>query len=488
MNITSMEFLAFTLLTAILYYILPSKAQNPLLLVASYLFLMSWHPQFVLIFLILTIINYKTAFYIAKKGKIGKFALYFGIGINLFFLLYLKYADFFIPSAMHLLESMGIQIGLNTISILLPIGLSFFVIQVISYLIDVNKGITSPSTNILTFALYMVYFPRVVSGPVERFNHFISKLENKRQLNNAVLSESFVLILQGLVRKIVIADLLFYIMPQTIFKDPLSFTSPELAVWLLAYSFAIYNDFAGYSSIIRGVSVFFGISLNENFRTPYLSQSFTEFWQRWHISLSNWLKDYIFMPTTRYFRSRRSALNDMLSIIIPPIVTMFISALWHNISPNLFVWGGLYSIYLIGERYLTLNKTIKQDAVLSGWKQVLATGILFLLVSLAWVPFHADLDVTLMYWSRLLSPLRWVAAFTDFDLIKNQIFNKYGVDIILLTGLSIFLDIVHDRAGELAIIQSPPFVKALALNLAVFGLVIALMAISTPPPFVYQGF
>jgi alginate O-acetyltransferase complex protein AlgI len=488
MDITSVAFLVFTLVVLVLYYLIPQRAQNLLLLVASYLFLASWNVQFALVFFVLTLINYSAAIYVAREDVKSKIALYLGISINILALVYFKYANFFIPSAITWLNKLGIKPSSTDIHVLLPIGLSFFVVQVISYLLDVSKGITSRATNIIDFAVYMAYFPRVVSGPIERWRSFLPELQNRRKIDKKQMGESFILIVQGLVRKVILADLLFLITPYNVFSDPRKFSSLELVLWLLAYSFAIYNDFAGYTSIARGISGFIGISLVENFRTPYLSRNFTEFWQRWHISLSTWLREYIFMPLTRFFRRRRSTLNDFLSIVLPPLVTMFISALWHNASWNMLVWGGLYGIYLVVERLITLRNPPKTANSPWNWKQFPAMLLVFGLVALAWVPFHANISATLAYWAGLFSPARWLSTLANLSAVRHNILNRYGFDVIILVGISMLLDVSQERFGELAILKAPVPVRAFLLNLAILGLIIATMAMSVPPPFIYQGF
>lgn len=488
MNITSVEFLIFTLIVFALYYLLPSKFQNILLLVASFVFLVTWNWQFALVFLLLTLINYGISFQVPKKELIGRIAFLGGIAINILTLAYFKYANFFIPSAVELIQRLGMNIPSFDIQVLLPIGLSFFVVQVISYLVDVRKGISSPANNFIDFALYMAYFPRVVSGPIERSRTFLPNLQKKRRLDKKQMEESFVLIVQGLVRKIVLADLLFYITPYNVFSEPQKFTSPELILWLVAYSFALYNDFAGYTSIARGVSGLFGLPLVKNFSTPYLARSFTEFWQRWHISLSFWLRDYIFLPITRSYRRHRSAWNGMLSIVIPPLVTMAVSALWHNASWNMFLWGGIYGIYLIVERLITLRHPLKTTGSQWNWKQFPRTFLVFVLVALAWVPFHTDLNATFTYWAGLFSPMRWFHALNNIGAVRHAILNRYGLDVALLTTISIVLDVSHERFGELVALHMPVPIRAVLLNLAIFGMIIATMAMSVPPPFVYQGF
>src|SRR5258708_13406660 len=354
MTITSIEFVIFTLAVLALYYALPSRAQNVVLLIASIVFLVSWNIQFALVYIFLTVANYVLAMNVRNEGARGRFALYLGITINVLALGFFKYANFFVPNAVDALDKLGLKSGVGGIAILLPVGLSFFVVQVISYLVDVSRGTTAPITDPIEFSVYMAYFPRVVSGPIERPRHFLPHLQRKRVIDTTQIAESVVLLGQGLLRKVVIANLLFVIMPSAVFSDPHRYSSPELAIWLLAFAFALYNDFAGYTLIVRGISGLFGIPLSLNFNAPYLARSFTDLWRRWHISLSDWLRDYIYMPATRFVLKRRYPRTHAISIVLPPMFTMFVSALWHDLSLTMLVWGGLPGVYLQPERTLPL--------------------------------------------------------------------------------------------------------------------------------------
>ena len=203
-----------------------------------------------------------------------------------------KAASFYLYRLTSLLEQTGIQPGLGGLQIIIPLGLSYYVLQNISYLVDVYRGQIPASTNRVDFSLYLAYFPKMVAGPIERARTFLPILARPRRVDNQALSRSLILILVGLVRKLLIGDLLFAHIPWEAFTgEPGVFSKIELIAWLTVYAFALYNDFAGYTLIVRGVSGFFGIELSPNFRAPYFSRNFTEFWNRWHITLSEWLRD-----------------------------------------------------------------------------------------------------------------------------------------------------------------------------------------------------
>jgi D-alanyl-lipoteichoic acid acyltransferase DltB (MBOAT superfamily) len=228
----------------------------------------------------------------------------------------------------------------------------------------------------------MAYFPRVVAGPIIRAREFLPSLLAPRTLSAVAIADSAFLILQGLVRKVVIADLLFRLIPIGVFEQPREFSAPELAVWLFAYAFTLYNDFAGYTLIARGVSGLFGIPLPANFNAPYFARTFSEFWRRWHITLSDWLRDYIYMPTVRLLLRRNLTRTHVLSIVLPPLFTMLVSALWHDLSAGMLLWGGLHAVFLIGERIYTLTRPPGSSVSAPRWRQVVSAGLVFALVAL----------------------------------------------------------------------------------------------------------
>jgi alginate O-acetyltransferase complex protein AlgI len=230
----------------------------------------------------------------------------------------------------------------------------------------------------------------------------------------------------------------------------------------------------------------FGITLSPNFNAPYLSRSFTEFWTRWHITLSLWLRDYIFLPATRSLLRHRTALSYQLSLVIPPVVTMLVSAAWHGVSWHMAVWGGLHGLYLVGERLYLMRRPARPPAQQRRYGRLASSLLVFMLVVLAWVPFRTALPATLEYWTGLLSPARW---YGDLATTSAQIINIMTVSAGLLVGLSFWLDWLQYPSKETPLQKSPALIKALAINAALFAIILAILAQGqTPPPFVYQGF
>ncbi len=488
MTITSIQFGVFAAVVIGLYYFLPRRGQNLLLLIASYVFLVSWNWTFAVVYLLLTGVNYILAPMVGGKKARGRLALLGGILLNIGALAFFKYANFFLPSAVGLLQAIGIRSELGSLQILLPVGLSFAVVQAISYLMDAWAGVNKGASGFVDFALYMAFFPRVIAGPIERARVFLPQLQQKRTFRTAKISDHLIVFIQGLIRKMVIADLLFLILPQQVFQSPLRYSAVELAVWLLAFTFALYNDFAGYSMMARGIAGCLGLSLTNNFEVPYFSRNFSELWRRWHISLSMWLRDYIFMPSVRSLLKMKFSRDHLFSIVIPPMLTMLVSALWHGVGVGMFLWGFLHGLFLVIERVMQLSRPgqpIQKQAV---WRQFLSAGGVFVLVALTWVPFRADLAPTLQYWGKLLSPSEWISALGTPQILQYQILNRLTLDVVGLVGLSLILDVIQYRFGELAVAKLPIPVQAVVINLVFFALIFASMAQNVPPPFVYQGF
>jgi len=327
MNITSLIFCGFVIIVVALYYIIPRRAQNYLLLTASYVFFATWAWQFPLILFVLTLLNFKLAQWLRYRERPRPAILWSGIGVNILALAFFKYSNFFVPEMLGLLQGTGGQSFSLAVNILLPVGLSYRILENISYLADVYRGQIPAASNLTDFSLYSAYFPKLLSGPIERARSFMPQLTQQRIVDNDTITRSFTLIVIGLVRKIVIADTISGVIPRGVFVTPMNYSGLELSTWLVAETFVIYNDFAGYTDIVRGVSGLFGIELSRNFSHPFFSRNFFEMWTRWHITLSFWLRDYIYMPLSRALLRRNLSSRNTLNLIIPPMAAMLISGL-----------------------------------------------------------------------------------------------------------------------------------------------------------------
>ena len=342
MTVTALLFFLGAAAAALIYHRLPNKWRNLWLVLISVGFLITWSWQFVIVLTFFTWINFTISKKIDPLSPSRKKWVAGGIVFNVLFLVVLKYNPFYLPALISCLKSMGVLHSSPALQILLPVGLSFLMVQAISYLLDVSNNRLKPELDFIKFGVYVLYFPKVLSGPVEKARTFLTRLESPLPVDRVLIERSLALILTGLFRKLVFANPLFNLIPPDALINPQSFAGQDLFFWLLAYAFAIYNDFAGYTGIIRGVSLWFGIVLTNNFNLPYFSRNFTEFWNRWHISLSNWLRDYIFFPLSRSVMKRFPERNHFFNLVIPPMVTLLVSGMWHGLSWNLLVWGALH--------------------------------------------------------------------------------------------------------------------------------------------------
>ena len=302
------------------------------------------------------------------------------------------------------------------------------------------------------------------------------------------------LIVIGLLRKLVFANPLFSLIPADAFTAPANYAGQHLVLYLLAYAFALFNDFAGYTSIVRGISLWFGIELTNNFNLPYFSRNFTEFWSRWHISLSNWLRDYLFFPISRALMKRYPKREHFLNIIVPPLATMLVSGMWHGLSWSLLVWGGLHGVYQIIERLPGLLKPSVPLDERPRWRNALGILTTFVLAVLAWLPFRMDLATA---WVYLQGMFTWIRP--DFFLFKRYItadtawlswtpLNLPNPILLVVLAAALGFDLIlRQKNGEKDLWALPRWLQVLLMVLLLAAVLASVFAESTAP-FVYQAF
>ncbi len=462
-----------------IYYLLPRRLQNYWLLFVSYGFYMSWIWTFALVLLALTLANFVVGREIQAAERGRRVLLWVGIGLNALALALMKYPAFFLRKGVlaragPALAILGIPLH-SASDVLLPLGLSFVVLGLISYLVDVYRGQVEASSDLVDFALYVAYFPKLISGPIERARTFLPKLADRRIVDNEALARSFTLIVVGLFRKLAIADPLAAMTPPMLFEEPGEFGAPVLITWLIAYAFSLYNDFAGYTSLVRGISGLFGIELSPNFQQPYFARNFTEFWTRWHITLSHWLRDYIFFPLSRALLRRNPSRRSAVNLVVPPMTTMLLCGLWHNAAWPMLLWGGLHGLYQVIERIPTLWRPVVPPQQRPHWRQATMMLSVFVLATLAWVPFRAStLPQALSLWRGLFD---WGGGWIGPD-----------IRVIILVVPALLLDWAQYRRGELVFLHWPRLAQATALAVAALAIFLVLRAELQTPPFVYQGF
>ncbi len=403
MLFNSWIFAGFLVVLLPIYHLASFRAQNALLLVASYLFYGAWDWRFTGLLALSTVFDFAIARGIeaspTPRGR--RLLLIASVCVNLGILGFFKYFNFFIDSAAALLRAGGLEPNVPALQILLPVGISFYTFQTLGYTVDVYRGQQRASRDLFTYALYVSYFPQLVAGPIERAARLLPQLESPRTVTPAMLHSGVQLILWGFVKKVAIADSVARYANRA-FDDPGS--QHGVMLWLGVYAFAIqiYADFSGYTDIARGVSRLFGIDLMQNFRQPYFARNVTEFWRRWHISLSTWLRDYVYVPLGG---NRRGRARQYINLLL----TMLIGGLWHGASWNFVIWGGLHGTYLAAHKLLTRGRRIGAEpppASAGAWVgYAIGAVVTFHLVCIAWVWFRAQTFASALDYTRGLFQL-----------------------------------------------------------------------------------
>ncbi len=350
MLFTTYIFWIFFACVLLIYWRIPHRSQNHLLLVASYIFYGAWDWRFLSLIAFSTIVDYIVALRIqsASSNHSRKRFLLVSIVTNLSLLGFFKYYGFFVHELNDLLSLMGLTASIPTLQVILPVGISFYTFQTLSYTIDVYRGETAPTKNFLDFALYVSFFPQLVAGPIERSSSLLPQILNPRKLGTDRFYEGVHLIVLGLFKKIVLADNMAPIANTIFSRDYNELTGLECLIGVYAFAFQIYGDFSGYSSIAKGIAKWMGFDLRSNFAMPYISQSPQEFWRRWHISLSTWLRDYLYIPLGGAQGSPIATYRNLT-------ITMVLGGLWHGAAWTFVAWGIYHGLLLAVHRFIREN-------------------------------------------------------------------------------------------------------------------------------------
>lgn len=379
MLFNSIAFLLFFPTVCLCYFAISSiRWRNLFLLAASYYFYMNWQPTYALLLLTSTVITYLAALGIERYGQQrGKIFLVFSIVSNLAILFFFKYFNWAAESITLALTTAGISISVPEFKVLLPVGISFYTFQALGYSIDVYRGTTKVEKDFPTYALFVSFFPQLVAGPIERSNNLLPQFRERHHFDYEEVMAGIRLMLWGFFMKLVLADrCALYV--DAIFNNVPHHNGGSYLLASLFFPFQIYGDFAGYSLIAIGAARVMGFRLMENFRRPYLACSVGEFWHRWHISLSTWFKDYVYIPLGGN-RVKRSRCYFNL------FVTFLVSGIWHGANWTFFCWGALHGMLLCIERMLGIGKQ-----KYSGLQKLGHWAITFTLVCLAWILFRAN--------------------------------------------------------------------------------------------------
>ena len=431
MIFNSVTFVAFLAIALPLHWLVPPARRNIVLLVASYVFYGWWDWRFLGLIALSTVVDFGIGRRLAmtagdrRRKRLLAASLTFNLGVLGVF----KYYDFFVEGAADLAGTIGFDTSGPTLGILLPVGISFYTFQTISYTFDVYRRRVEPTDRFLDFATYVAYFPQLVAGPIERAQRLLPRIQDQvgRRFPRAErLDRALSLILSGLFKKIVLADGVAPFVNE-VFADPERFGPVAVAAGVVGFAIQLYGDFSGYTDIARGVSELFGIDLMVNFRQPYLSRNITEFWRRWHISLSDWLRDYVYIPFGGNQGSSWFVTRNLMA-------TMLLGGLWHGASWNFVIWGALHGAALVLHRFVRDGRVPGRALRVSQLPAIAAT---FFVWCVSMVFFRAaTLSAALDVFAAIVRPRSGESASASVLLVA------------MLLVATIWLDVVQRRAAD----------------------------------------
>ena len=420
MFFNSLDFVIFLPIVFILYWFFTNrnlKLQNALIVAASYVFYGWWDWRFLSLIIFSTLVDFFLGLQLSKQEVPKKRKLLLGISlfINLGLLGFFKYFNFFIDSFVGAFSFFGLEWSGTSLNIILPVGISFYTFQTLSYTIDVYRNQLKPTKDIVAFAAFVSFFPQLVAGPIERATNLLPQFYKKREFDYTNAVDGLRQILWGLFKKVVIADNCA-VYANMIFNDSVDYSGSTLLLGAIFFTFQIYGDFSGYSDIAIGTSRLFGFNLMQNFAFPYFSRDIAEFWRRWHISLSTWFRDYLYIPIGG---SRGGTLMKIRNTFIIFIVSGF----WHGANWTFIVWGALNAIYflplLLSNRNRNNMSIIAEGRMLPSIKELIAVFSTFFLTVLAWIFFRSS-DVSQAF--SILNEIFSLSLFSLPMLLPKSVF------------------------------------------------------------------
>ena len=434
MLFNSLPFLFFLPIVFLIHWCILKKnikGQNLLLLIASYFFYGWWDYRFLGLIAASTLVDYFIGLALNHKTweKRRKVLLIGSLTFNLGLLAIFKYFNFFIDSWVEAGEAIGFKMHLETLQIILPVGISFYTFQTLSYTIDVYRKKIEPTTNIIKFATYVAFFPQLVAGPIERASNLLPQFSKSRNFDFKLAQSGVQLIIWGLFQKMVIADNCATFV-NAIFTNHENLNTLTLTLGAVYFAFQIYGDFAGYSNIAIGTARLLGIDLMRNFNYPYFSRDIGEFWRRWHISLSTWFRDYLYIP----LGGSRGSLNQQIRNVF---IIFIISGLWHGANWTFIAWGTLHAFFFIP---LLLRRSNRQNMGivaagknLPSLKELLQIIFTFSLTCIAWVFFRSPtIKESFEYFGSIFSNIGFRPEYLSIE--------RYSPEILLLIGLLILIE------------------------------------------------
>jgi alginate O-acetyltransferase complex protein AlgI len=464
MLFNSIDFFIFLPIVFVLYWFVVFKnlrLQNLMVLVASYIFYGWWDWRFLSLIVFSTILDYSIGMALTKTNRAHKrkLLLFLSIVVNLGFLGFFKYYNFFVESFTQAFTALGYGIKPNTLNIILPVGISFYTFQTLSYTIDVYRKKLEPTKNFIAFAAFVSFFPQLVAGPIERATNLLPQFYKKRTFDLDKAKDGLRQMLWGLFKKVVIADNCAKY-ANMIFNNSDDYSASTLVMGAFFFAFQIYGDFSGYSDIAIGVSRLFGFNLKRNFAFPYFSRDIAEFWRRWHISLSTWFRDYLYIPLGGSRGGVKMKVRNTMIIFL-------VSGFWHGANWTFIIWGALNAIYFLPLLLLNKNRVntdlVAENKWLPTLKELSQMLTTFVITLFAWIFFRAD---------SLSHAFDYVIGiFTPQLFTFPEIFPPY---LLYLIGAFIVVEWLG-RHGEYAIEQLVSYSKAWRW-IFYFGLIFILFA------------
>jgi len=497
MLFNSINFAVFFVIVASLYFAFPFRYRPWLLLAASSWFYMAFVPVYIFILAITIVVDYFSAIWMERsEGRKRKRYLLLSLATTIGVLFVFKYFNFFADNANHIAQIIHWNYSVPLLKILLPIGLSFHTFQGMSYIIEVYRGRQKAEKNFNIYALYVMFFPQLVAGPIERPQNLLHQFYEEHIFDYQRVVRGLQLMAWGLFKKVVIADrLAFYV--NHIYENVYDHSGVPVFLAIIFFSFQIYCDFSGYSDIARGSAEVLGFRLMKNFNRPYFSKSISEFWRRWHISLSTWFKDYLYLPLGG---SRVPAIKKYRNILIVFVV----SGLWHGANWTYIIWGGLHGIFLIiDSASIRLRKNVAQILLLARHQRVrdfIGAATTFLIVSATWVFFRAEnfSDAVYLLRTGVTWMPEWFHNILNYGYYEHELFSqilipgfpKGQLAIAFFSVMILVITELFERKGDLRnrIAAQSMVVRWVIYYCLIMSILVLGYYPSSPQPFIYFQF
>lgn len=452
MLFNSLDFAIFFPVVFVLYWLLSKNLtqRNLLILASSYLFYGWWDWRFLFLIIISSIVDFAVGQYLHKTedSKKRKRLLFISLLVNLGFLVYFKYTNFFIESFVDSFRLFGQELEVTTLNIILPVGISFYTFQTLSYTIDIYRKHLKPTKDWLAFFTFVAFFPQLVAGPIERASHLLPQFFRTYKFNYNQVKSGLLLMAFGLFKKMVIADRVAILVNQ-VYNNPSEYQGVDIIVATIFFAFQIYCDFSGYSDIAIGAARTMGFDLMKNFDSPYLSKSITEFWRRWHISLSTWFRDYVYIPLGG---SRKGKYKTYANLFI----VFLVSGLWHGAAMTFVIWGAIHGFIIVLEKAMSKQRkalyaklNITKDGLA---RKIIFIPLVFTIVCFAWIFFRANSfsDALMLVGNTNLSN---ISNFTNGKIFELGLSKPEFILSIIAVSLLVVFEWTHKKINIQKIIS-----------------------------------